>query len=167
MKRTMVLLAAVLLCLSLCACGRSAEVTTPEIDPAAYSADEEDSIAAFGDDLVEITDDTFAETVSEMIAHVGEFTGIPYRMTGVYKTIDGMAYLTRTVRIGGEETELALPLQLLMKEYSDGDVIEVVGIASTAEIGGETQSTLDVIAVKALEGTELAVPEWDGEGHDH
>lgn len=165
MKKTIAMILAALLCLALAACGTHPSAPAA-VDPAAYSADEEAGIAAFGDDLVTVTDETFPETATELIAHAGAFDGTPYRMQGVYKLVNGTPCLTRVLRANGEENEIALPLSLLLKDYTDGDWIEVVGIAASGG-GGETQTVLDVIAVKSLAQSGEAVLDWDGEAHTH
>ena len=88
-------------------------------------------------------------------------------MQGVYKLVNDTPCLTRVLRANGEESEIALPLSLLLKDYSDGDWIEVVGIAAPGEISGETQSVLDVIAVKSLAQSGAAVLDWSGDAHQH
>ena len=166
MKKTIAMILAALLCLAMAACG--AQPSAPAaVDPAAYSADEEAGIAAFGEDLVTVTDETFPETVTELIAHAGAFDGTPYRMQGVYKLVNGTPCLTRVLRANGEENEIALPLSLLLKDYTDGDWIEVVGIAASGGENGETQTVLDVIAVKSLAQSGAAVLDWDGRSHTH
>ena len=166
MKKTIAIILAALLCLTLAACG--AQPSAPvSVDPSAYSADEEESIAAFGGDLVTVTDETFPETVTELIAHVGAFDGTPYRMQGVYRLVNDTPCLTRVLRANGEENEIALPLSLLLKDYADGDWIEVVGIAASGGENGETQTVLDVIAVKSLAQSGAAVLDWDGSSHTH
>ena len=168
MKKTITVFAALLLCLSLAACTGSAPAPSePSVDPAAYSANEEESISIVSDDLIVVTDETFAETVVELVAHTGMFDGIPYQMQGVFKRIDGTPCLTRILRNGGEETEIALPLALLYKEYTDGEWIEAVGIAATGEINGVNQTVLDLIAVKALPQSGNSVLDWDGDAHHH
>ena len=63
MKKTIAMILAALLCLTMAACG--AQPSAPAaVDPAAYSADEEAGIASFGYDLVTVTDETFPETVT-------------------------------------------------------------------------------------------------------
>ena len=166
MKKTIAMILAALLCLALAACGAHSSAPAA-VDPAAYSADEEAGIAAFGDDLVNVTDETFPETVTELIAHAGAFDGTPYRMQGVYKLVNGTPCLTRVLRANGEENEIALPLSLLLKDYTDGDWIEVVGIAASCGEDGEKPNGPDMAAVKFLAPSGDNPPYWAGSSHTH
>lgn len=138
-------------------------------DPTVLSADEEESIEILADDIVELTDDTYAETVSEIQNHLDQFSGQIYTMEGVYTTEHQgeTPYIYRTLSDGEEETFCGLPLIYMLKDIEEGAWIRVTGIVNVHEVDEEQVNALEVVAIQTLEEPGEAVLEWSGSAHAH
>lgn len=164
MRRFAALLCAVLLTV-LAGCSQSAK-TIPLTDK------EKDILAQMGDDVVAVSDEDWAETVTELQYHCDAFTGQVYQLEGIFRAsqeINGVEapYVYRTLVNGGEKTETGLPLAYLTKELPDGAWVRVSAIINGGEYGGETLTTLEVVAVETLAKAGQAELTWSGSAHNH
>lgn len=156
------------LLLTLAGCGESAAETTvvPITDR------EQNILDQMGDDVHPVSDEIWGETVSELQAHCGEFTGEVYQLEGILRAsmiLNGVdtPYLYRTMVNGGEKTGLGMPLKYLTKEIPDGAWVRVTAIINGGDYGGETLTTLEVVAIETLAEAGAAELTWSGPSHSH
>lgn len=183
LKKVRLCFICVLACLLLSACGGSkdkvasdstqnaaANSKDTENDEATLSLteEEEDILEQMGEDVNVVTDETYAETVTELVYHVGSFSGQVYQLQGVYSVENGASYVSRTLEHDGEETFCGLPLEYLEKEIPDGSWVEVTGIVGESEIDGSEVTVLQVVAIEVLEEQGEETLPWDGAAsHQH
>lgn len=140
-----------------------------ENDAGILTEDEQENIDLLADELIEITDEDYATTVSEMQYHLDQFSGQVYHMEGVYTTEHNgdTPYIYRTLVNGEEETFCGLPLVYVTKEIENGSWVSVTGIVNVHEINGESVNALEVLAIQTLDEQGEATLEWSGSEHAH
>ena len=116
------------------------------------SEEDQDVLEQIGDDLQQITDETFAETVSALNADPTPYVGTVYELEGALTHMqvhdETVPYLYRTVGDGAEAADLGLLLRYLPEELEDGAWLHVYGILALDEHDGHSHAVLDVIAVE-------------------
>lgn len=159
--------AAVCACIFLASagCGKTAK-------PITLTDREQNILDQMGDDVHPVSDGVWAETISELQAHCEEFTGEVYQLEGIFRasmTINGVdtPYVYRTLVNGGEKTETGMPLAYQIKEVPDGAWVRVTAIINGADYGGETLTTLEVVAIETMAEAGAAELTWDGPSHNH
>lgn len=142
------------------------EIVTGELQ---LSQEDMDLLAAMEPDIVVIDDDSFPETVTELMYHVGSYTGKVYQLEGVYSAqLDGIEtpYLYRLLVNGDETTVAALPIVYFADEIAENSWVRVTAIIGEGEINGVQSTVLEVVAVENTEpgNAELV---WTGSAHAH
>lgn len=140
-----------------------------DADAGILTADEEELVALLTDETTVITDDTYAELVSEMQYHPGDFTGKVYQLEGVYtREYNGETpYVYRTLVNGEEETFCGLPLVYSDKNIKEGTWVKATGIVNVHEIEGEEQIAFEIVAIQSMDEPGNASLEWSGSAHAH
>ena len=135
------------------ACGNdqpNGETKNPSSVVLEISEEDQAVLEQIGDDLQQITDETFAETVSALNADPAPYVGTVYELEGAltHMQVHGEAvpYLYRTVGDGDEA--VGLLLRYLPEELEDGAWLHVYGILALDEHDGHSHPVLDVIAVE-------------------
>lgn len=144
-------------------------VSEEKEDTTVLTDDEKEMIEILSDDIIEVTDDTYGETVGEIQYHLDRFSGQVYQMEGIYtEEHDGETpYIYRTMVNGEEETFCGLPMVYVNKEIEEGTWISVTGIVNVHEINGEMVNALEIVAIQTSEEQGTAVLEWNGSAHAH
>ncbi|MCI8373090.1 MAG: hypothetical protein HFI75_12010 [Lachnospiraceae bacterium] len=163
------------LSLSLAACSsadekRESQAKTKSRTQTSIPLDKEEKelLEKVEDDIHVVTDDTYIETMIELISHTSQFSGQLYQMEGSYLSEGGVSYISRTLVNGNERSRLSLPLNYLNKSFLSGTWIKVTGIVSEGEVNGEQGTILEVLAVEAPSETGLEELPWDGSlEHQH
>lgn len=135
------------------------------------TADEAELIELFGEDLQIVSEENYASVVTELAAHVGEYSGQVFQIAGVLKTtmINGVEtrFVYRTLNNSGEKTECGLPLKYLEKDIQDGSWVVVTAIINTEDYNGSVQTVMEVVAVEAPAQAGNVELEWNGSEHNH
>lgn len=131
--------------------------------------DEKDLIEKIGSDVHVVEEDSYADTVTELINHTAEYTGNVFQLEGKYTEEHNASvpYVYRTLVNGDEETFCGLPLIYLQKDLEEGDWIRVTGIINQGDVDGTPATTLEVIAVESLSSAGKERLDWDGSAHEH
>lgn len=142
------------------------EIVTGELQ---LSQEDMDLLAAMEPDIITLDDASFPETVTEMMHHVGSYTGKVYQLEGVYSTQldgNGTAYLYRILVNGEVKTTAVLPIVYFADEIAENSWVRVTAIIGEGEINGVQSTVLEVVAIENTEpgNAELA---WSGSAHDH
>lgn len=133
------------------------------------SQEDMDLLAAMEPDITVIDDASFPETVTELMYHVGSFSGKVYQLEGVYSTqLDGIEtpYLYRVLVNGEETTIAALPIVYFADEIAENSWIRVTAIIGVGEVNGVESTVLEVVAVENTEPGNVEL-EWSGSAHAH
>lgn len=175
MKKSILVILCLVLCLSICACNNvdTPETTTgitPEVsyEIISLTPEEEGIIEAIGSDVNVVTDETYVKTIGELIYHSHEYSGTVYQLEGVFSVDGENLSIYRTLVNGDTKETLGLPLQYVEKEIEDGAWIRVTAIVSEIEVDGSYTTALDVVAIESLAAYGQAEIQWDGsEIHQH
>lgn len=160
-------LCAAVMVLACAGCGGDSAKVIPLND------EEKDIVAQMGEDVTVVTDEEWADTLTEIQAHPDVFNGEAYQLEGVYHkadTINGVetSTVSRTLVHGSEKTVCAIPLrERIDKDLPDGAWIRMTGFVQIAEYGGEAVSELMVVAVETLAEAGAAELTWNGSSHNH
>lgn len=140
-------------------------------DVISLTREEKEILKKMGDDVHVISEADYPSMVTELQAHIGEYSGQVYQLEGVFTTTDlngeETPFVYRTLLHDGEQTQCGLPIRYLEKELPEGSWIRISGIINSFEYGGEIYTTLETVAVETPEETGSAELEWDGIGHTH
>lgn len=161
-KRIICLLFFCVIGVSLFSCGMNSKKAVP------LSKDEEELIEMVEDDMNIVTDDSYVDTVGELLYHTDQFSGQIYQLEGVYSVEEDQAYLSRTLINGEEKTICSIPLKYLQKDIEPNSWIRVTGIINQGEVDGENKTVLEVVAIEALAKQGKAELSWNGSfEHQH
>lgn len=140
-------------------------------DVISLTREEKGILKKMGDDIQVISETDYPAMVTELQAHIGEYSGQVYQLEGVFTTTDlngeETPFIYRTLVHDGEQTQCGLPIRYLEKEVPEGSWVRISAIINSFEYGGETYTTLETVAVETPEETGSAELEWDGIGHSH
>lgn len=140
-------LLALALTAGLCACGSGGDSGNTGAQ-VTLSAEDQELIAAFGDDLQVVEPGDFASTVSALS---GENVGQVYQLVGYYRTgsseEDGEAadYLCSAAK----NPDVSIQLRYLTAELTEGDRYTVTVIVAQEEHEDHSHIVLDVVAVES------------------
>ena len=167
------------ICLALCmpftAC---ADKETDPSEPAAstgtaYEAvaltqEEQDILDAMGSDVHVVSDETYIETVTEMMYHPSEFVGQVYQLEGFLAIDEDSIQLYRTLVSESETMTLGLPLRYLEKDIADASWVRVTAIVAQDDTGDQPFTVLDIATIESLAEAGQAELTWDGADlHQH
>ena len=167
-KNFLLIIVCVMICSLMASCSSAEKKGKTNENCIPLNEEEKQLLDAVNEDIKEVTDENYIETLVELISHTEEFSGQLYQMEGMYVLDDGIPYLSRDLVNGGEVTALALPLVYMTKEMTMGAWVKVTGIINEGEIEGEKRTVLEVIAIESLPETGQAELQWDGKfKHQH
>ncbi|MBQ6809192.1 MAG: hypothetical protein IJP09_00610 [Clostridia bacterium] len=142
----------------------------PETPIIALTPEEANLLQAIGADLNVIEESEYAETLTEMIYHVGSYSGTVVQFEGIYDSnLNGnsITYVYRILSNNGTETICGLPLSYMEKEIPDNSWVRVSGIINASEVNGTQATVLEVIAIETLAEKGAEKLDWTGSTHQH
>lgn len=175
MKKCILFLLCVVLCVSMVACGGNDAPAAPAateaqiVSEAVPLTDEEkEIIKLMGADVVPVSDEEYISVISEMTYHTADYVGKVYQVDGILTVEGENVTLSRNLVHGDETVVLGLPVRYLTKEIVSGSWVRLTAIVAEAEINGQAMTVLDTVAVEGLAEVGNANLEWDGNStHQH
>ncbi len=157
------------LCLSVAACTEKKPDPTDASQTVIPLTEEEQGILdAMGSDVNVVTDETFIETVAEMMYHTAQYEGKVYQLEGRFSAVGGSGQIYRTLVSESKTMTLGLSLRYLEKDIPDGSWVRVTAIVAQGEVDGKAATVLDVVAIEAPQKAGQIELPWDGADiHSH
>lgn len=168
----MLIAVSAMLCFSMAACSKKddkkkSEKTTTNTYKVSLNEDEEELLDAVNDDIHVVTDDDYIDTLVELISHTDTFSGQIYQIEGTFTNDGDVPYVSRELVSDGDKAVLGLPLMYLTKDMGMSTWVRVTGIINEGEVGGESQTVLEVIAIESIPETGQAQLPWEGNFEHH
>ena len=171
LRKSILIAVSAVLCFSMAACSKKEtgknEKTTKNTYQIPLNEDEKELLDAVDEDIHVVTDDNYIDTLVELISHTDEYSGQIYQIEGTFTNDGEVPYVSRELVSDEEKAVLGLPLMYLTKDMQLSTWVRVTGIVNEGEVGGESQTVLEVIAIESIPETGQAQLPWEGNFEHH